>query len=214
MRIAVFDLDGTITRRDTLLPFIVGWLRRRPLSLLKLVLLIPALLAFVLSRDRGRLKERVIRTALGGAGRAELGRWADEFVADTVAHGAFPDALAAIADHKRAGDRLVLLSASVDLYVPRIAAALGFQDVICTRVRWRGEVLDGSLATPNCRAEEKARQLRELIARAPTATITAYGNTTSDIAHLKLATRGVFVNGSPRTQAMVKRLGIECRRWR
>ena len=28
MRIAVFDLDGTITRRDTLLPYLRGWRRR------------------------------------------------------------------------------------------------------------------------------------------------------------------------------------------
>jgi phosphoserine phosphatase len=30
MRIAVFDLDGTITRRDTLVPYLQGWRHRHP----------------------------------------------------------------------------------------------------------------------------------------------------------------------------------------
>ena len=34
--IALFDLDGTLTWRDTLLPFMLGFLRRRPHRALRL----------------------------------------------------------------------------------------------------------------------------------------------------------------------------------
>jgi phosphoserine phosphatase len=29
-RLAVFDLDGTLTRRDTFVPYLQGWLARHP----------------------------------------------------------------------------------------------------------------------------------------------------------------------------------------
>jgi phosphatidylglycerophosphatase C len=214
MGIAVFDLDGTITRHDTLTPFVLGWLSRRPWTVLKLVAVLPGVLSFVFHRDRGRLKERLIRATLRGARRDALAQWADEFVAITVRDRTFAAARAAISQHRDNGDRLVLMSASVDLYVPRIARALGFHETICTGVRWTGDVLDGALTTANRRGEEKARCLRELMARAPAESFTAYGNTTSDLAHLRLASKGVFVNGSPRVVAAVRQLGIECRRWR
>ena len=106
-------------------------------------------------------------------------------------------AVAAIARHRSQGDTLVLMSASVDLYVPALGERLGFGRTICTGVAWRGEFLDGALATPNRRGEEKARCLEALRAEHAGARITAYGNSASDLPHLRLADRGVLVNPSP-----------------
>ena len=44
--------------------------------------------------------------------------------------------------------------------------------------------------------------------------MTAYGNATSDLAHLCLADRGVLVNGSRRARSAAAHLGISCERWR
>ena len=41
--LALFDLDGTITRRDTLLPYVAGFLLRHPARLARLPRLLPAL---------------------------------------------------------------------------------------------------------------------------------------------------------------------------
>ena len=73
-----------------------------------------------------------------------------------------PAALAALEAHRAAGDHLVLLSASPDLYVPLIGRLLGFERTLCTELRWRGDRLDGALRTPNRRGEEKLRCLEAL----------------------------------------------------
>jgi HAD superfamily hydrolase (TIGR01490 family) len=213
MRLAIFDLDGTITRHDTLWPFVTGYLAARPLSFFKLVAVLPALLRFAFDHDRGHLKEALMRAALRGAARADIAAWADRFAAETVKTRVHAEARAAIEQHLAAGDRLVLMSASVDLYVPKIGERLRFHETICTGVRWNGDVLDGALTTANRRDEEKARCLRELAARYPNAAITAYGNSTSDLPHLKLAQDGVYVNAAPRAQAIIEKLGIRCVRW-
>lgn len=216
MRLAVFDLDGTITRHDTLVPYALGYvLRRRPWRLAALLLLLPALLGHAIGLiDRGGLKSAFIRATLGGSRRQDLERWTPVFLERLMARGVFPQALEAIAAHARAGDHLVLLSASTDLYVPAIARALGFQEALCTGLRWDGERLDGRLTTPNRRGEEKARCVAALRARFPGICAAAYGNAASDLAHLKLVETGVLVNGSAAARRAAASLGVTCTDWR
>ena len=212
--IAVFDLDGTVTRRDTFLPYLRGWLRRHP----RRAWIGGALAA--LGRyafggcDRGRLKSELIRRLMGGATEAEVAAWSREF-ADRLDDGMLcPAALAAIDHHRRAGDRLVLLSASVDLYVPSIGARLGFDETICTGIAWRGGRLDGALTTPNRRAEEKLRCIAELRSRYPGSSIAAYGNSGSDLVHLRAVERPMLVNGDWRARRAAAIQGIPVANWR
>jgi phosphatidylglycerophosphatase C len=216
VRLAVFDLDGTITRHDTLAPYALGYLwRRRPWRLPALLLVLPALLGHLLGRiDRGGLKAAFIRAALGGCRREELERWTAGFVGRLLARGVFAQAIATVQAHARARDHLVLLSASTDLYVPAIAHALGFQEAICTGVRWDGERLNGALTTPNRRGEEKARCVAALRARHPGLETAAYGNAASDLPHLELVEHGVLVNGSAAARRAARRRGITCADWR
>ncbi len=114
----------------------------------------------------------------------------------------------------RAGDRLVLLSASVDLYVPLIGSRFGFDETICTGVAWRNGRLDGALTTPNRRAEEKLRCIESLRARYPGSQIAAYGNSGSDLDHLRAVERPMLVNGRWRARRAAASLGIPVADWR
>jgi phosphatidylglycerophosphatase C len=198
--LAVFDLDGTITRHDTLWPFISGYLLRHPRRWWRLALcLAPLLRYFISGRDRGALKGAVIRLSLGGLARAELDDWAARFTQRLLRTGLYAEALTCIAAHRRAQAHLVLLSASPDLYVPRIAAALGFDECICTEVRWRADgTLDGALASANRRGAEKTRCVRLLLAEHQPLLAHAYGNSRADLDHLRLVSAGTYVNGPPR----------------
>jgi phosphatidylglycerophosphatase C len=215
MKLAIFDLDGTITRHDTLIQFILGYLKSRPWRLFGFVLSVPAVLGYLLRlTDRGGLKGSVIHWTLGGSARRDIDAWAATFVPQVLTHGVFKAALEQIAAHKRDGDVLVLMSASPDLYVPAIARHLGFTDVTCTGVRWNGDRLDGRLTTANCRGPEKARRLAQLRAQYPGLATVAYGNAESDLDHLRLVDRGVLVNGDERARRRAVGLGVVCEDWR
>jgi phosphatidylglycerophosphatase C len=196
--LAVFDLDGTITRRNTFGPFLWGFLWRRPWRLLRVLLVLPAAAGFVLKCDRGALKGALIHALLGGVQRASLERWTERFVAELLSDGLYAEALAAIAMHRARGDRLLLMSASTDLYVPHIGRALGFNEIVCTEVRWRADGrLDGRLASANCRGEEKRRCLAALIARDAPGRVYAYGDSRADLAHMQLVQEAYLINASP-----------------
>jgi phosphatidylglycerophosphatase C len=200
--LAVFDLDCTITRRDTLGPFLWGFLWRRPWRFARALLALPAAARFPFERDRGAFKGAVIHALLGGARRTALARWAERFVGARLHDGLYGEALAAIAMHRARGDRLLMMSASTDLYVPRIGHALGFDEIICSEVRWRADDrLDGRLASANCRGEEKRRCLAALIARDAPGRVYAYGDSRADLAHMQLVQLAYLINPSARLAA-------------
>jgi phosphatidylglycerophosphatase C len=213
MQLAVFDLDGTITRRDTLAPYVFGFLFRHPWRLPRLLGMVPALIRYLFRRDRGALKSALIRSALGGISHSQLAMWNSKFIPALLERGTFRQALEQIAEHNRAADVLVLMSASPDLYVPAIAAKLGFAEAICTGVRWHGDRLDGALTTANRRGKEKTRCLESLCDRHSGLETTAYGNTASDLDYLCRSTRGILVNAPPATRRHAAGLGLRCVSW-
>jgi phosphatidylglycerophosphatase C len=214
-RVALFDLDGTLTWRDTLMPFLAGYAFRHPARLMRLWRLAPALIEYaVRGRDRGRLKSRLIRAVMGGDCRADIDAWAESFVRTLGPRRAFrAAALAALEAHRAAGDHLVLLSASPDLYVPLIGRLLGFERTLCTELRWQGDRLDAALTTPNRRGEEKLRCLDALRPQYPGIPIVAYGNSGSDLAHLRGADRAVLVNGNAAARRAAAIAGIPVADW-
>lgn len=214
MRLAVFDLDGTITRRDTLLPYVMGFPVSTPRKLLGVLTFLGPLFLFAIGRrDHGQLKSAFIRSILAGQSRSRIDSWTAEFVPALLSRGVFADALSALERHKQDGARLVLMSASTDLYVPAIGAALGFDEVICTGVRWNGDHLDGHLTTANRRGAEKTRCFEALRSAHPGLTTAAYGNAGSDLDHLRLADQPLLVNGPLSARREAAKLGIPCAFW-
>jgi HAD superfamily hydrolase (TIGR01490 family) len=214
-RVAVFDLDGTITTRDTLGPFLVGYLARHPARAWRLWRLPFSLLRYLVGlSDRGRLKSSLIRQVIGPAPRRQIDAWTGHFCESHLPRLLNPGALDAIERHRAAGDLLVLLSASVDLYVPRIADRLGFDETVCTGLSWQGDRLEGKLTTENRRGPEKTRCIRRLRGRYPGTRIAAYGNAASDFDHLLQVDEPLVVNASSRTRRRAAELGLATADWR
>jgi len=213
--VAVFDLDGTLTWRDTFALFLMSYLLRHPWRVLGIWRLPFALFSFVArNRDRGLLKSRVIRMFMGGATRSAVDACALSFVDGLIPRRRFrPAALAVLETHREAGDHLVLLSASPDLYVPRIGRSLGFELTLCTEIEWRADRLDGGLKTPNRHGAEKLRCLIWLRQRYPELPIIAYGNSASDLDHMRHADRALLVNGNAAARAQAAQWKIPSANW-
>jgi phosphatidylglycerophosphatase C len=213
--VAVFDLDGTLTWHDTLLPFVMSFLRRHPRRGFGLWRWPFALVSFLAgSSDRGVLKSRLIQMTMAGSSRAVIDACAESFVHTLRPGGRLrAAALAALEAHRVAGDHLVLLSASPDLYVPLIARVLGFERTLCTELVWQGDRLVGALKTANRRGPEKLRCLTWLRTQYPGLPIVAYGNSASDLAHMRYADRALLVNGNSAARALAAQWGIPTSTW-
>ncbi len=213
-RLVFFDLDGTISRRDTLISYVAGFALRHPLRLFGFLAALPALLQFLcIDRDRGRLKGELLHVVMGGTSREQVLAWTTAFVPRLIARGCFREALSTVAHHRAVGDHLVLMSATVDLYVPQIATSLGFHEHVCSQVAWHDDRLDGRLVGANVRDQEKARQLRAVAARFPGRRIVGYGNSHPDLPHLRLVDQAVLVNPGSSLRQAVAALPVQFKIW-
>jgi len=204
-RLALFDLDGTLTRGDTYQGFVRRLLALHPARWPRALLLPLPIAAFALGLiDRGSLKGAILRLLFKGMSRAHIAAFAQRYASAVVQEQVFPEALSALQGHLAAHDHVVVLSASPDLYVPQIGRLLGAHETICTRIRWDGERLDGRLAGPNRRDQEKAQVLQRLRAAHPGLAVIAYGNSTPDLDHMRLCEQAVFVNAGRRLAARLE----------
>lgn len=186
--VAAFDFDGTITYRDTLLPFLLqlaGWggLLRGAL------LLLPTLLGYALRLlPNSVAKERVLRRFLAGMGEEELRCAGERYAREHLPRMVRPAALARLEWHRRQGHRCVVISASIEHYVAPWAYAAGFDDVIATRLALDGNgLVTGLYAGENCYGAEKERRLRALLGAREDFEIYAYGDSRGDRELLTLA---------------------------
>lgn len=181
--VAAFDFDETLTKRDTVVPFLRRFTstRRFAVSLLPHTL---RLLPIASRRDRDRL--RALATDIVFAGRriddvdAEAASWG---VAITESH-LRADTVARLQWHLEQGHRVVIVTASYEQYVRVVADVLGDVDVVGTRLEIVDGVCTGRLAGSNCRGAEKVRRLEEWIAASGLVrselTLYAYGDSTGD----------------------------------
>ena len=189
--VAAFDFDGTLTQRDTLLPYLViglGWAGFAALMLQ----CAPWLLAYALRLLPNHVaKARLLRLAFSGRTTAEVDDWTTRWLA-TLSMQLRPRAMAQLAAHQRAGHRCVLVSASPDVYLQRAARQLGFDALVCTEMAVDRGVLTGDMHTPNCHGEQKRLRLMAWLAVPPSdlakaVTLHAYGDTRGDIPMLAIA---------------------------
>ncbi len=211
--VAIFDLDGTLTYHDTLVPFLGLAVAANPARLLRLAAAGVWLARYLIDRDRGRLKGALIQALVGGCTRAQIDALAQSLIVKLLRNGLRPGAQATLQRHRERGDRLILLSASPDLYVPAIAKALSFDQCLCTQVLWRGEHLMGSLITENRRGEEKRRLVADLLAELKPPHSAAYGNAESDLPHLRLVTSPLLVNANAHARKKAEQYGVPTDEW-
>ena len=124
-----------------------------------------------------------------------------------------PAALAVLEAHRAAGDHLILLSASPDLYVPRIGRSLGFERTLCTEIQWQRRAARWRVGTANRRGAEKTRCLAWLRTQYPALPFVAYGNSASDLDHMRHADKALLVNGNASARGLAAQLGIPIADW-
>lgn len=184
--LVAFDFDGTLTTKDSFTAFL-RWRAGPARYALGIARLAPALGAYLVHRDRGRIKARAVAEFLKGAPRHQLEAEAQTF-AELYAPRLFrPDALAAWRRWRAESARLVIVSASPDLIVAPFAEKLGADALIATQLAYDAQDrVAGAFATPNCRGPEKVARLQAAYG-ADVTLKAAYGDTSGDKEMLEMA---------------------------
>ena len=193
--VAAFDLDGTLTRRDTLLPF----LQRLCGTTAVMRAVVPEWSAVPAAArgtiDRDATKARVLARLLAGWVATDVVDAAEDYAEHVVTARLRADTVARVTWHREQRHRLVIVSASPELYVGPVAAALGFEAALATRLEVVDGRLTGRLVGANVRGAEKVRRLNEYFGDAPM-TLWAYGDSSGDRELLAAADHAMRVTRS------------------
>lgn len=183
--LALFDFDGTLTRRDTLLDFIRFY--RGNVSLYRgLIQLAPTLLAFKLGFIPNWIaKERTLTHFFGGESAARFAERGTDYAKQRLPQIIRPSALRKLQELKQQQATVYVVSASAEGWIQPWCESLGLH-LIATRLEVQHEKITGKIAGKNCYGPEKAQRIRELLSLAHYE-IYAYGDSRGDREMLELA---------------------------
>lgn len=178
--VAVFDLDGTLTRRDTTVAFCLSAVPRARLwtGILRSS---PRLAAHRLGLEPNWMAKEALLTAFfAGAAEGELREHATGWAVDVLPRLVRRAGLERLRWHQREGHRVVIASASLELFVAPWARSVGVDDALGTRLEVRDGVLTGRIAGRNCYGPEKLTRVRALVGVMDGVELYAYGDSRGD----------------------------------
>jgi phosphatidylglycerophosphatase C len=196
--IAFFDFDGTLTVRDSLIPFLL-MVRGTPRFILDVMTVSMYLIAFRLGLIRNDVaKEALIRKTLGRKSIVTLRNMGEEFARESIPHMLRTDTIKRMQKHKAQGHCCVLVSASLNIYLEPWARAVGFDHCLASSLEvGRDDLITGKLDGKNCHGEEKIRRIRLLLEEIGTPQFTyGYGDSRGDLPMLRFVNQGYLVKNS------------------
>lgn len=162
-RIAVFDFDGTITRKDTLIEFI-RFAQGSTVLYWGLLLHLPRLILMKMHMyDNGKMKEHVFSWFFRGMSMEQFNHLGEAFYHSQADKLIYSEAKKKVLEHKSQGDIVVILSASIENWVQPFASALQIEGLLGTQAEEQNGMLTGRFATKNCYGQEKVNRLKAWI---------------------------------------------------
>lgn len=186
MELALFDFDGTITTKDSFIPFlrIAAGRTRTSAAMAGLAPLIAAYKGGLLHAST--MRQAAAFSALSGSTEKRVRELGESYCRSTLTQIVRPEAERRLAWHAERGHQIVVVSASLAFYLEPWCRDRGVR-VLCNRIRTRAGRLTGRYAGPDCSGREKARRVKGSLRLESFSRIYAYGDSSEDDELLSLA---------------------------
>ncbi len=183
--LAVFDFDGTITRKDTFIDFLAFSFGKKRLYLSLLKYAFQGFGYAIGIYPNYKYKELIFSTFFKGTTVDYAQQLGDKYAKERIVEICLPQALARIAYHKAQGHDLVLLTASPSLWIQAWSDTLGF-DIIATNFQIKDNRFTGKIEGKNCYGKEKIARLGAHYNLADYAESYGYGDSKADLYFMQL----------------------------
>ncbi|WP_315121895.1 HAD-IB family hydrolase [uncultured Clostridium sp.] len=163
VKLAIFDIDFTLTKRETLTEFYMFMLKRKP----KLIKYLPRSLKagfFYIFKiyDAGKAKENFI-SFIESVDEKEMNEAVKEFYSEKLSKILYKDAMDIMKDFKEQGYKIYLISASAEFYLFEFYNIPYVDKIIGTRFVSKDGKYYGKIEGKNCKGEEKVNRLMEYL---------------------------------------------------
>lgn len=189
--LALFDFDGTLTTKDSLLDFLLylyGWKK----VFVGAFFLMPTLTLYVIKLIPNDVaKRKVIRYFMKGKNYSDLKEKGNIYGKSSLPKILRKEAVDKLEWHKQKGHKVFVVTASSEIWLDGWAQSekLG---LIGTKYQVINGELSGDYEGLNCHGLEKVRRIKEEISLEDYDEIYAYGDTKGDYPMLSLANHAFF----------------------
>jgi phosphatidylglycerophosphatase C len=184
--LVLFDFDGTLTNRDSMLEFTrfscgnarfaTGMLLLFPIMILYKAGLIP----------NWRTKEHFLTHFFGNIPVAQFQADCDRFALEKIPALLRAPAVMQLEAHQKNGARVIIVSSSAENWLDAWCRQRQVE-LIATRLQIKDGLVTGELKGLNCYGEEKVRRLKEILNPDEYSEIIAYGDSRGDFALFSIA---------------------------
>jgi HAD superfamily hydrolase (TIGR01490 family) len=191
--VAAFDFDGTITRKDTL-PRFIAFSKGKIRFYFGFLLFSPLLAAMKLKiYPDWKVKEQLFSYFYKGVAIEKFDSWGRAFsiMIDNMLR---QKTMERICLHKKQGDKIVIISASIENWIKPWADKAGIDAVLATKIETDDNgLLTGKFLTKNCKGEEKVNRLLVEFPDRSKYRLVAYGDSRGDKQLTEFADKGTIV---------------------
>jgi len=191
-KLAVFDFDGTITKKDSFIRFIIfsngrfkfycGFLLFSPLILAMKCRIYP----------NWKLKQQIFSFYFKGIAFSHFSNTCTEF-RNEIQKIVRSKAVNAIINYQKNGFEVVIISASIDYWILPWAELYGIKTVIGTRIQIDSKgILTGEFLSKNCYGQEKINRLIDTYPEVNEFFTIAFGDSIGDRQLLSFVDEGYY----------------------
>lgn len=191
MKIAFFDFDGTITKKDSMIEFI-RFVFGNKKTFLGLLLLSPIIFLYKLKLISNHLaKQKLLSFFFSNYKIAQFTDFAHEYSLQHIDKIVRNDALQRINWHKNQGHQVVVVSASIDAWL-KPWCERNKLDLIATKLNLKSGYITGQFDKKNCYGIEKVNRIKEIYKLEKYEFIYVYGDSDGDKEMLSLANKSYY----------------------
>ncbi|MGN1369845.1 MAG: HAD family hydrolase [Aristaeellaceae bacterium] len=194
---AFFDFDDTLARGDSIFPFLLYCIRRGLAPKSQLFKAAAGFLRWKVQPSSGRAVKEMTLSFIRGRTVEEMDGIARDFFREVQQKAFFQDAAPELFRLRQQGARIIVVSASSDLYMKVLPEFLPVDAVISTVCETRNGCYTGKIGK-NCKGDEKVRRIQTYLQSQGLSIdkekSSGYGDSPSDAPMLLLTAHPTLVN--------------------
>lgn len=162
-KLAIFDVDFTITNKETLLEFFKFMLKKDKKNIKYLLrVIISGILYGIKVYDEKRVKECFLKF-IDGIDEKDLNNLVKNYYDERLTNIFYKDAIDKIKELKQKGYKIYLISASPEFYLKEFYAIKEVDMIIGTRFHFNDGKFVRKMLGANCKGEEKVKRLMSVL---------------------------------------------------
>ena len=197
-KIAIFDLDGTLTCSDNFKSFMLKILIKSPKKWIFIPYLLYSFLRFFFFRDftrRSKLKAIFTRIILKNQKKEFVETEANKYV-DKMIHNLNENVFNYFNEFKRLNHVTILATGSLDVYVKYFVKKMGLNFYVATELELKNSRFTGNIINSNCIERKKFLKINNLLKKNNFcwSKATFFSDDISDLPCFKSAKNNFFIN--------------------